>query len=137
MATDKDCSWNEMWHWTNDEIGVAVQSFLWVWVELMIWQLSRLEHLNENPWSRFQIPARTNFYCYFKEFFSGEYHMDQFIPLHLCDYLKKNVDQNKRGDWRKAIAEMKCETGHTMKLEYLHKFGSDCELNSWPDSSIG
>ena len=28
---------NEMWHWTNGEIGVAVQSWLWVRVELMAW----------------------------------------------------------------------------------------------------
>ena len=28
MATDKDNSQNEMWHRANDEIGVAVQSWL-------------------------------------------------------------------------------------------------------------
>ena len=37
MATDEGNSRNEMWHWTNDEIGVAVQSWRWVWVELMAW----------------------------------------------------------------------------------------------------
>ena len=26
---------------------------------------------------------------YFKESFSGEYHLYQLIPLHSCDYLKK------------------------------------------------
>ena len=43
--------------------------------------------------------------------------------------------------WRltKAIAEMKCEcdTEQTMKLEQLCKVGSEYELNSWPDSSVG
>ena len=41
--------------------------------------------------------------------------------------------------WRlmKAIADMKCDTEQTMKLEWLYKVGSDCELNSWPDSSVG
>ena len=24
-----------------------------------------------------------------------------------------------------------------MKLEYLYKVGSECELNSWPESSVG
>ena len=33
----KGNSRNEMWHWINDEIGVAVQSWLWVRVELMAW----------------------------------------------------------------------------------------------------
>ena len=32
-----DYFWNEMWQWTNDKIGVAVQSWLWVRVELMTW----------------------------------------------------------------------------------------------------
>ena len=38
---------------------------------------------------------------------------------------------------KKAIAEMKCGTEQTMKLEWLYKVGSECELNSWPDSSVG
>ena len=37
VATDECNSRNEMWHWTNDEIGVAIQSWLWVQVELMAW----------------------------------------------------------------------------------------------------
>ena len=37
VATDEGNSQNEIWHWTNDEIGVAVQSWLWVQVELMAW----------------------------------------------------------------------------------------------------
>ena len=28
-------------------------------------------------------------------------------------------------------------TEQKMKLEQLYKVGSDCELNSWPDSSVG
>ena len=34
-VTGEDNSQNEMWHWTNDDIGVAVQSWLWVQVEHM------------------------------------------------------------------------------------------------------
>ena len=37
VATDEGNSQNEMLHWTNGEIGVAVQSRLWVRVELMAW----------------------------------------------------------------------------------------------------
>ena len=32
---------------------------------------------------------RPTFYSYFKESFSGEYHVYQLIPLHSCDYLNK------------------------------------------------
>ena len=35
MATNEGNSRNEMWHLTNDEIGVAVQSWLRVRVELI------------------------------------------------------------------------------------------------------
>ena len=34
-------------------------------------------------------PIQANFLSYFKESFSGEYHMYQFILLHSCDYIKK------------------------------------------------
>ena len=37
VATDEDNTQNEIWHWANDEIGVAVQRWLWVRVELMAW----------------------------------------------------------------------------------------------------
>ena len=37
VATDEDNSQNEIKHRANDEIGVAVQSLLWVRVELMAW----------------------------------------------------------------------------------------------------
>ena len=37
----------------------------------------------------------------------------------------------------KAIAEMEVDTEQTMKLEWLYKVGSEFELNSWPDSSVG
>ena len=35
VATDEGNTQNETWHWTNSEIGVAVQGWLWVRVELM------------------------------------------------------------------------------------------------------
>ena len=37
----------------------------------------------------------------------------------------------------KTIAEMKLDIEQTMRLEELYKVGSECELNSWPDSSVG
>ena len=37
MATDEGNSRNEIEDWTNDKNGVAVQSWLWVRVELMAW----------------------------------------------------------------------------------------------------
>ena len=70
-----------------DEIGVAVQSWLWVQVELMAWQLSRLEHLNGIQWSSVQVSLRPIFYNYFKESFSGEYHM---YFLYFLIFLKIN-----------------------------------------------
>ena len=63
VATEKGNSQNEIWHLTNNEIGVQ-----WFWV---------------------QIPLRPAFYSYFKGSFSGEYQMYLFIPLHSYDYLKK------------------------------------------------
>ena len=35
------------------------------------------------------------------------------------------------------MTEMNCDTEQTMKLEKLYKIGSEYELNSWPDSSVG
>ena len=39
--------------------------------------------------SQVQIPLTPTFYSYFKESFSGEYHINQFLPLHSCDYPNK------------------------------------------------
>ena len=36
-----------------------------------------------------------------------------------------------------AISEMKSNTEQKIKLEQLHKVGSECKLNSWQDSSVG
>ena len=51
IMTHKGNSWNKIWHWTNDKIGVAVQIRLWVRVERMAWE-----------WV--QIPLRPTFYSY-------------------------------------------------------------------------
>ena len=37
LATEEGKSRNEIWQWTNDEIRVAVQSWLWVRIELKAW----------------------------------------------------------------------------------------------------
>ena len=37
----------------------------------------------------------------------------------------------------KEIAEMKLYTERTMESEWLYKVGCKCELNPWPDSSVG
>ena len=37
VATDEGISQNEIGHEINDEIGVAVLSWLWVQVDVMIW----------------------------------------------------------------------------------------------------
>ena len=49
----------------RDKIGVAVQSWLWERVELMAWQLSRLECLNGIQWLWVSIPLRPTFYSHF------------------------------------------------------------------------
>ena len=38
---------------------------------------------------------------------------------------------------RESIAKMKSDTKQTMKLEQLYKVGSECEMNSWLDRSVG
>ena len=37
MATNEGNSRNEIGHWANNELGVVVESWLWVWDELMAW----------------------------------------------------------------------------------------------------
>ena len=37
LKTDESNSRNEMWHRINDEIGVVLQSWLWVRVQLIAW----------------------------------------------------------------------------------------------------
>ena len=37
MVTNEGNSRNEIGHWANDELGVVVESWLWVWDELMAW----------------------------------------------------------------------------------------------------
>ena len=61
--------------------------------------------------------------------------INSFRSTHVINSTKFRLKQT----WRltKTIAEMKCDTEQTMKLEWLCKVGSECELNSWPDSSVG
>ena len=35
LVTDEGNSQGEIWHWTNNETGVALQSWLWVQVEIL------------------------------------------------------------------------------------------------------
>ena len=98
MATDKGNSWNETWHWTNDEIGVAVQSWFWVQVVFMAWKLSWLERLNRIQWLWVQIPLRPTFYGYFKESFSGEYHLYIYIYIYIYVYTLVNHEMGTLWD---------------------------------------
>ena len=84
--TDEGNSRKEIWHWKNDEIGVAIQSWFWVGVEFMAWQFSQLERLNGIYWSWVDIPLRPTFYSYFKESFSGKYHIYANIYIY---YIRK------------------------------------------------
>ena len=72
VGTDIDNGRNEIWHWTDDGIRMAVKNQLWVRVELATWYLSRLEHLNGIQWSWDQATLWPSFYSYFKVSFSGE-----------------------------------------------------------------
>ena len=58
VRTDEGNSRNWMWHWIN-EIGVAVQTWLWVLGELIA--------QNGIQWSWVQISLRSTFYSYFKK----------------------------------------------------------------------
>ena len=66
LETDEGKSRNEIWHWTQDKIRAAAQSWLWVQVELMAY-LSRLERLDRIQWLWVQIPIRSTSY-YFEEY---------------------------------------------------------------------
>ena len=83
MATDEENSRNEItYHWTNDEIGVALQSWLWVSVELMAYvsEAIAINHkcaqMHELPWghwrifnnqeSTFENKVEINEWCYYK-----------------------------------------------------------------------
>ena len=62
--------------------------------------------------------------------------MCEFIPLHSCDYLydillKANVLTGEDNDGIKTRTLNK-----EMKFFWFYKVGSECKLNSWPDSSI-
>ena len=79
-----------MRQWPKNEIGVAVQIWLWLQVELMTCKLSHLERLNEIQWSwDFEISLTPTFYSYFKESVGGEHQIYQLIPLYSYHYLKK------------------------------------------------
>ena len=125
VVADEDNSRNESSNWTAGQIGVAVQCWLSVRVELMAWILTHLQHLNGIQWLLVQVPLKQTFYS----FFSGEYHMYQFIPLHSCDFFKKiwikiNVaadeDNSRNESWYWKL----------MKLEWLHKAGSQYQLTN-------
>ena len=107
VATHEGHSRKQMWHWTNDVIGVAVQSSLFFRVELMACWLSRLERLNGIQWTWVQIPLMPTFFSYFNESFSDEYHMYQLIQLHSLDYLNKtSIETNVATDERNSQNEM-------------------------------
>ena len=78
-----------MWHWTNHQIEVAIQIWLWVRVELMGWELSQLEHLNRIQRSWVQIPLWPIFHSHFKESDSSEHNIHELIPLDSYVYLHK------------------------------------------------
>ena len=68
--------------------------------ELKSWPDSSVRQSVRIQWSWVQIPFGPTLYSYFKESFSGEYHMYQLIPPQSCDYLMKisiktNVATNK------------------------------------------
>ena len=63
-----------------------------------------------------------------------EYHIYQVIPLHSCDYLTKNlIKTNVATDEGDSWNEM----WHWTNNEIGVAVQGECELNSWPDSSVG
>ena len=63
--------------WVKNEIGEAVQSWLWMQVELMVWYLKALESVNKIQWSHIEIPISSTFYSYYTKSFSDEYHIER------------------------------------------------------------
>ena len=149
-----------MWCGTNDEIGVAVQSWLWVWVELKACYLRRLERPIVNQWcsvhevnswrdrsvrnsarreiSRHRLKSHSGqLSTAFSENLSmvNTICISSFRDTPVITYRKHRL---KETWWlTKKIAETKCSTEQTMKLEKLYKVCSECDLNSWPDSPVG
>ena len=75
------------------------------------------------------------FYSYFKKSsVANTKCTSSFRYTHMITCRKLRL--NKLGDWQRPTAEMKCDTEQTMKLEWLYKVRSECELSSWPDSSV-
>ena len=133
VATNEGNSRNETCHWTNDEIWGTVKSWLWVQLDLMALQLSRVERLNGIQWSRVQIPLRPAFYSYSKESFSGEYHRyHSFRYTHVVTSRKFQLKQT----WRlmKAIAGMKLDTtrtNHETRVAVQSRLWVRVELMTW------
>ena len=94
-------------HWTNDEIGVAVQSWLWGRVELMAWELSRLKRLNEIQGSSVHISIKPTFYSStFYSFYTSNnpsvvntIYISSFNYTHVITSRKFQL--NKHDDWRR------------------------------------
>ena len=61
--------------------------------------------------------------------------ISSFSNTHVIMYRKLSL--NKHGDLLRPTSEMKCDTEHMVKLEWLYKVGHEYKLNTWPDSSVG
>ena len=109
VALDEGNSRNQIGHWTNDEIGAAVQSRLWVQVELMAWYLSRLERLNEIQWSWVQIPLGPTFCSCFKESFGDIYILQPQYQLRIMEVTEAYSEPS-----RTSKAEMKKSVWRSM-----------------------
>ena len=90
--------------------------------KLLLFTLVICTYLLEGYWKKvkkyflYLISLILSFYSYFRESFSGEYHVYQFIPLHWSNYLKQipikinvTTDENK--------VEIKSDTEQAIKLE--------------------
>ena len=105
---------NEPWHWTNDEVWVAVQSWFWVPVELMAWELSRVEHLNGIQWSWVQSHTHSSIDTSNNTSVVNTIYISSFC--YTLVITSRKFQLNKRGDWRRLTRN---ETWYWINHEIL------------------
>ena len=108
-------SWSDMSHWTNNEIEAAVESWLWLRVELMAWKLSWLERLNRIQWSWVQTPLRPTFYSYFREYI--------YIYIYIRSICRQQLFRSLRAhqyssDQKKILKDQSAQT--TARVVYIY-----------------
>ena len=117
MVTDKhNNSWNEIWHWTNNEIGVTVQSWLSVsWTHGLIAQSVRASERNSVVVG--SNPTQVNFLWLLQRILQWWIPYASVHSATLMWLLQEKFRLKQMRRMTKTIAKMKSATEQMMKLE--------------------